>query len=120
MRSVVGLRETILVGRRYNMTPSTTFKGTKLVVPNDAAGFFADLFDLGLEMTNGRFNTYEIDFLDNNFQGTYKHTWIVCVHVCVCVCVCVRAVAGVHATAQSTASLRLQLVMLLIGTPCGG
>lgn len=27
------------------------------------------MFDLGLKETNGRFNTYEIDFLDANFQG---------------------------------------------------
>lgn len=51
------------------MSESTSFKGTKVVVPNDAAGFFADLFDLGLNMTNGRFSTYEIDFLDSNFKG---------------------------------------------------
>eukprot|EP00750_Incisomonas_marina_P023958 INCI5072.2.p1 GENE.INCI5072.2~~INCI5072.2.p1 ORF type:complete len:814 (-),score=111.60 INCI5072.2:2037-4478(-) len=54
---------------KYNMSESTSFKGTKVVVPNDAAGFFADLFDLGLNITNGRFSTYEIDFLDSNFKG---------------------------------------------------
>ena len=51
------------------MTPSSTFNNTKLVTPNDSAAFFADLFDLGLANTNGRFNTYEIDFLLSNFAG---------------------------------------------------
>jgi hypothetical protein len=51
------------------MSESTSFKGTKLVVPDDSYAFFSDFFDLGKAMTNGRFSTYEIDFLDSNFQG---------------------------------------------------
>jgi len=54
---------------KYNMTESTKFKGTKIVVPKDSYAFFADLFDLGLQITNGRFSTYEVDFLDANFAG---------------------------------------------------
>eukprot|EP00756_Hemistasia_phaeocysticola_P044960 Hpha_TRINITY_DN18735_c0_g1::TRINITY_DN18735_c0_g1_i1::g.47372::m.47372 len=54
---------------KYRTFESTSFKGTKLVVPDDSYAFFSDLFDLGLKMTNGRFNTYEIDFLDANFKG---------------------------------------------------
>jgi hypothetical protein len=48
---------------------STQFHGTSLVVPDDSYKFFAKFFDLGKTMTNGRFNTYEIDFLDANFAG---------------------------------------------------
>ena len=55
---------------KYNMTESTTFKGTKLVAPNDSYVFFSDVFDQGKEMTRGRFSTYEIDFLDTNFNGS--------------------------------------------------
>lgn len=54
----------------YNMTESTVFKGTKLVVPSDSYAFFSDLFDLGNEQTGHRFKAYEIDFLDSNFQGS--------------------------------------------------
>jgi hypothetical protein len=54
---------------KYQMSESKSFKGTKLVVPNDSYAFFSDFFDLGKSMTNNRFNTYEIDFLDSNFQG---------------------------------------------------
>jgi hypothetical protein len=54
---------------KYHTFESTKFKGTKLVTPNDSYAFFADQFDLGLQMTNGRFSTYEIDFLDANFEG---------------------------------------------------
>jgi hypothetical protein len=54
---------------KYNTFDSTSFKGTKLVVPTDAYKFFSQFFDLGKSMTNGRFGTYEIDFLDANFQG---------------------------------------------------
>jgi hypothetical protein len=54
---------------QFGTFESTQFKGTKLVVPDDAYAFFAKFFDLGKEMTNGRFNTYEIDFLDANFAG---------------------------------------------------
>jgi len=54
---------------KYKTFESTAFKGTKLVTPDDSYHFFSDLFDLGKKMTNGRFNTYEIDFLDSNFQG---------------------------------------------------
>jgi len=43
---------------RYNMTPSTVFRGTKLVTPDDSYHFFSDLYDLGNAMTGGRFNTY--------------------------------------------------------------
>ena len=52
------------------MTPSTQFSGTKLVTPADSHAFFADLFDLGANLTGGRFSTYEIDFLDANFAGS--------------------------------------------------
>jgi hypothetical protein len=38
-------------------------------VPEDSYRFFCDLFDLGKAMTNGKFNTFEIDFLDDNFKG---------------------------------------------------
>ena len=38
----------------YNMTESTAFKGTKLVVPSDSYAFFADYFDFGIAQTNGR------------------------------------------------------------------
>ena len=54
----------------YNMTPSTAFSGTKLVVPHDSYAFFSDLFDLGEQLTGGRFTLYEIDFLDANFRGS--------------------------------------------------
>ena len=54
---------------KYRMFESTSFKGTKLVVPDDSYKFFCDYFDLGKEMTNGRFNTFEVDFLDINFKG---------------------------------------------------
>ena len=57
------------VYKRYRTFESTTFKGTKLVVPDDSYKFFCDYFDLGKEMTNGRFNTFEVDFLDINFAG---------------------------------------------------
>lgn len=59
---------------KYRMVESTTFKGTKLVTPNDSYPFFADLLDKGKRMTNGRFSTYEIDFLDLNFQGSAAMT----------------------------------------------
>jgi len=52
------------------MTPSTVFKGTKLVVPADSYDFFSDLFDLGNQQSGDRFKAYEIDFLDSNFQGS--------------------------------------------------
>eukprot|EP00931_Biecheleriopsis_adriatica_P045516 TRINITY_DN26070_c0_g1_i1.p1 TRINITY_DN26070_c0_g1~~TRINITY_DN26070_c0_g1_i1.p1 ORF type:complete len:794 (-),score=129.52 TRINITY_DN26070_c0_g1_i1:49-2430(-) len=55
---------------KYHMTESTAFPGTKLVTPNDSYDFFADIFDQGKDMTNGRFSTFEIDFLDKNFQGS--------------------------------------------------
>ena len=58
----------------YPMVESTVFKGTKLVAPNASYDFFADLFDAGKRMTNGRFSTYEIDFLDFNFQGSAAMT----------------------------------------------
>ena len=54
---------------KYRTFESTQFKGTRLIVPDDSYAFFAQFFDLGKRMTNGRFNTYEIDFLDANFQG---------------------------------------------------
>ena len=54
---------------KYKTFESTQFKGTKLVQPVDAYKFFAEFFDLGKTMTNGRFSTYEIDFLDANFAG---------------------------------------------------
>jgi hypothetical protein len=54
----------------YNMTESSTFKGTKLVVPADSYAFFSDFFDLGSSQTNGRMAAFEIDFLDSNFQGS--------------------------------------------------
>lgn len=54
---------------KYETFNSTQFKGTKLVVPTDSYKFFSQFFDLGKSMTNGRFNTYEIDFLDANFAG---------------------------------------------------
>ena len=54
---------------RFNMTESTVFRGTKIVVPDDSYAFFAALFDLGKSMTNGAFSTYEVDFLDKNFRG---------------------------------------------------
>lgn len=38
-------------------------------VPDDSYAFFSDYFDLGSSMTNGKFNTFEIDFLDMNFKG---------------------------------------------------
>jgi len=47
----------------YNMTPSTVFAGTKLVVPSQSYSFFRDMFALGQQQTGGRFSTYEIDFL---------------------------------------------------------
>jgi hypothetical protein len=47
----------------YNMTPSTVFPHTKLVVPGQSYPFFRDLFALGQQQTGGRFSTYEIDFL---------------------------------------------------------
>jgi hypothetical protein len=53
----------------YGTFNSTQFHGTKLVVPEDSYKFFSQFFDLGKKMTNGRFNTYEIDFLDANFAG---------------------------------------------------
>jgi hypothetical protein len=53
----------------YKTFESTSFKGTALIQPADAYKFFAQLFDLGKTITNGRFNTYEIDFLDDNFRG---------------------------------------------------
>ena len=40
-----------------------------LLVPHRRYPFFCDFFDLGLAMTNNRFNTFEIDFLDSNFAG---------------------------------------------------
>ena len=49
---------------KYRTFESTSFAGTKLVVPDDSYNFFSDFFDLGKEMTNGRFGTFEIDFLD--------------------------------------------------------
>ena len=42
----------------YNMTESTVFKGTKLVVPEDSYAFFADFFDLGIAQTNGRLGCF--------------------------------------------------------------
>ena len=36
-----------IIRRRYKSFPSTSFKGTSLVVPDDAYHFFGDLFDLG-------------------------------------------------------------------------
>ena len=48
---------------------STSFHKQKLPVPDDSRLFFDELFDLGLKLTNGRFNTYEIDFLHDNFRG---------------------------------------------------
>lgn len=48
---------------------STQYHGTQLPEPDDSYKFFSAFFDLGKEMTNGRFNTYEIDFLDANFGG---------------------------------------------------
>jgi len=54
----------------YNMTESTVFQHTKLVTPDDSYAFFSDLFDNGQDQTNGRFSTYEIDFLDSNFAGS--------------------------------------------------
>lgn len=53
----------------FNMTASTVFSGTKLVTPADSYAFFADWFDLGANLTNGRFRAFEIDFLDANFAG---------------------------------------------------
>ena len=44
----------------YNMTESSTFKGTKLVTPRDSHAFFADFFDLGTAQTKGRFAAFEI------------------------------------------------------------
>ena len=58
-----------IIRRRYKSFPSTSFKGTSLVVPDDAYHFFGDLFDLGKQQTNGRFNTYEVDFMADNFRG---------------------------------------------------
>lgn len=55
---------------KYNMTESTVFAGTKLVTPKDSYAFFSDYFDFGAEQTGGRFSTFEIDFLDSNFQGS--------------------------------------------------
>ena len=52
------------------MTESTVINGTKLVTPNDSYKFFSDVFDDGAKQTNGRFATYEIDFLDSNFAGS--------------------------------------------------
>ena len=60
--------------RIAQMTESTVFKGTKLVTPADSYRFFADLYDLGNRMTNGRFSTYEIDFLLSNFAGSASMT----------------------------------------------
>jgi len=54
---------------KYEMFENTQFKRTKVVVPKDSYPFFQDLFDLGLKETNGRMNTYEIDFMDVNFAG---------------------------------------------------
>ena len=54
---------------KHRTFESTFFAGTKLPVPDDSYAFFADLFDLGLAMTGGRFHVYEIDFLDDNFRG---------------------------------------------------
>ena len=54
---------------KYKTFESTQFHGTKLVTPDDSYNFFTDLFDLGKSMPNGKFNTYDIDFLDANFQG---------------------------------------------------
>ena len=56
-----------IIRRRYKSFPSTSFKGTSLVVPDDAYHFFGDLFDLGKQQTNGRFNTYEVDFMADKF-----------------------------------------------------
>ena len=53
---------------KFKTFKSTQFHGTSLVTPDDSYKFFAEFFDLGKTMTNGRFNTYEIDFLDANFQ----------------------------------------------------
>ena len=55
------------------VVPSTSFKGTSLVVPDDAYKFFCDLFDLGKQQTNGRFNTYEVDFMADNFRCGQRH-----------------------------------------------
>lgn len=44
----------------YNMTESSTFKGTKLVTPRDSHAFFVDFFDLGTAQTKGRFAAFEI------------------------------------------------------------
>ena len=54
---------------KYRMVESTVLAHTKLVTPNDSYPFFAELLDGGLAMTRGRFSTYEIDFLDRNFEG---------------------------------------------------
>ena len=54
----------------YNMTESTVFKGTKIVVPAQSYAFFSDLFDLGLQQTGDRMRAYEVDFLDSNFEGS--------------------------------------------------
>lgn len=53
----------------YRTFESSAFGGTKLPVPDDSYAFFSDLFDLGKQMTGGRFDIYEIDFLDANFAG---------------------------------------------------
>lgn len=45
----------------FNMTESTVFKGTKLVVPEQSYAFFANYFDFGIAQTNGRFQIFEID-----------------------------------------------------------
>lgn len=54
----------------YNMTESTSFKGTKIVTPRDSYAFFSDLFDLGVSETGGRMRAYEVDFLLDNFAGS--------------------------------------------------
>lgn len=54
----------------FAMTPSTVFPGTKLPTPNASYDFFSAVFDDGAQQTNGRFKTYEIDFLDDNFAGS--------------------------------------------------
>jgi hypothetical protein len=54
----------------YNMTESTSFRGTKIVTPKDSYAFFRDLFLLGENQTGNRMRAYEVDFLDSNFAGS--------------------------------------------------
>lgn len=57
-------------GQPWNMTPSTSLPGTKVIVPDESYNFFTAVLDTGMALANGRMAGYEIDFLGSNTAGS--------------------------------------------------